>query len=568
MFPAPTTIAISTPRSCTSLISRAIRSTSRRSRPYSCSPISASPESFRSTRPKTGRAPFPSTRKGVTDEVEHLGVLLVQRLPDRRAVVDPFLVEQHVLAEEALAEHSLDDLVAHLLGLRLDLLRALEDIPLRPELLGRNLVPRRVARRRERDVHCQLARQLRRAANLHEHADLVRRRVHVRADRLVALTLEAGRAAHGDVLADLADELDALVLELLRGVWAVALDGLEDPLGESEELLVLRHRLGLAPDSDQRASVLGDPREDDALGGLPAGALACLGHPALAQKPLRGLDVAAGLLQGALAIHHSGARLLAELLDEPGWNLGRAHWASPSSAGASSAASVSAALSAWPISSCSTGVSSAAGSGSAAASSGWPFRSNSSAVAPVLPSSIASPIARTMRLHERIASSFPGITRSTSSGSQFVSTRPMIGSPRRLASRTAICSLRRSMTNSASGWRLRSATPPRFASSFSSSLSIVSRSLAGRRSSWPSSLSRRNSWSRSIRLDMVRQFVIRPPSQRWLTYGMPTRFACSSTASCACFFVPTNRTVPFFPARSRAKSHAWSSSSAVFCRSM
>src|ERR671923_40381 len=442
MFPAPTTIAISTPRSCTSLISRAIRSTSRRSRPYSCSPISASPESFRSTRPKTGRAPFPSTRKGVTDEVEHLGVLLVQRLPDRRAVVDPFLVEQHVLAEEALAEHSLDDLVAHLLGLRLDLLRALEDIPLRPELLGRNLVPRRVARRRERDVHRQLARQLRRAANLHEHADLVRRRVHVRADRLVALTLEAGRAAHGDVLADLADELDALVLELLRGLWAVALDGLEDPLGESEELLVLRHRLGLATDSDQRASVLGDPREDDALGGLPA-------------------------------------------------------------------------------------------------------------VAPVLPSSIASPIARTMRLHERIASSFPGITRSTSSGSQFVSTRPMIGSPRRLASRTAICSLRRSMTNSASGWRLRSATPPRFASSFSSSLSIVRRSFAGRRSSWPSSLSRRSSWSRSIRLDIVRQFVIRPPSQRWLTYGMPTRFACSSTASWACFFVPTNRTVPFFPARSR-----------------
>src|ERR671922_34227 len=316
MFPAPTTIAIWTPPSWTSLISRAIRSTSRRSRPYSCSPISASPESFRSTRPKTGRAPFPSTRKGVTDEVEHLGVLLVQRLPDRRAVVDPFLVEQHVLAEEALAEHSLDDLVAHLLGLRLDLLRALEDIPLRPELLGRNLVPRRVARRRERDVHCQLARQLRRAANLHEHADLVRRRVHVRADRLVALTLEAGRAAHGDVLADLADELDALVLELLRGVWAVALDGLEDPLGESEELLVLRHRLGLATDSDQRASVLGDPREDDALGGLPAGALACLGHPALAQKPLRGLDVAAGLLQGALAVHHSGARLLAEVDDE------------------------------------------------------------------------------------------------------------------------------------------------------------------------------------------------------------------------------------------------------------
>ena len=47
-----------------------------------------------------------------------------------------------------------------------------------------------------------------------------------------------------------------------------------------------------------------------------------------------------------------------------------------------------------------------------------------------------------------------------------------------------------------------------------------------------------------MRLEIVRQFVSRPPSQRWFTYGMPTRFACSSTASCACFFVPTKSIVP------------------------
>lgn len=35
-----------------------------------------------------------------------------------------------------------------------------------------------------------------------------------------------------------------------------------------------------------------------------------------------------------------------------------------------------------------------------------------------------------------------------------------------------------------------------------------------------------------------------PPSQRWFTKGMPTRVACSAMASCACFFVPTNMTVP------------------------
>ncbi|CAM5689088.1 hypothetical protein SALBM135S_07404 [Streptomyces alboniger] len=34
-----------------------------------------------------------------------------------------------------------------------------------------------------------------------------------------------------------------------------------------------------------------------------------------------------------------------------------------------------------------------------------------------------------------------------------------------------------------------------------------------------------------------------PPSERWLTY-MPTRVACPPMAFCACFFVPTNMTVP------------------------
>ena len=34
-----------------------------------------------------------------------------------------------------------------------------------------------------------------------------------------------------------------------------------------------------------------------------------------------------------------------------------------------------------------------------------------------------------------------------------------------------------------------------------------------------------------MRCDIVRQLVSSPPSQRWLTYGMPARFACSETAS-------------------------------------
>ena len=53
------------------------------------------------------------------------------------------------------------------------------------------------------------------------------------------------------------------------------------------------------------------------------------------------------------------------------------------------------------------------------------------------------------------------------SGSQLVSTRPMIGMRRRWASRTAIASVLRSMTNIASGTRCMFLTPPRLACSFS-----------------------------------------------------------------------------------------------------
>ena len=97
---------------------------------------------------------------------------------------------------------------------------------------------------------------------------------------------------------------------------------------------------------------------------------------------------------------------------------------------------------------------------------------------------------------------------------------------------------------------------------------IEMRSFAGRRSIWPSSRRRRISWSRSIRSAIVCQFVSRPPSQRWLTYGMPVRFASLSTPSCACFFVPTKRTVPPRSATLRRNCCASSSRSEVWVRSM
>src|SRR5581483_2959292 len=56
MLPPPTTIATSTPRRCTAATSWAIACTRSGSVPYSRSPISASPESFRSTRRYAGAA--------------------------------------------------------------------------------------------------------------------------------------------------------------------------------------------------------------------------------------------------------------------------------------------------------------------------------------------------------------------------------------------------------------------------------------------------------------------------------------------------------------------------------
>src|SRR3954447_16365543 len=56
-FPPPTTIATSTPRSATPCTALAIAAMRAGSAPYSRSPISASPDSFRRTRPNAA-CPF------------------------------------------------------------------------------------------------------------------------------------------------------------------------------------------------------------------------------------------------------------------------------------------------------------------------------------------------------------------------------------------------------------------------------------------------------------------------------------------------------------------------------
>src|SRR5207237_278787 len=102
------------------------------------------------------------------------------------------------------------------------------------------------------------------------------------------------------------------------------------------ELLVLRDRLGLAADGDDRPGRVVALDEYYALGRLAPGALRGRGHALLAEELDGVVEVTAGLLQGALALHHPRARRVAELLHHCGRDL--CHSAS-SSAGASAGAS-------------------------------------------------------------------------------------------------------------------------------------------------------------------------------------------------------------------------------------
>src|SRR5919201_53435 len=279
MFPAPTTIAISTPSAWTATISSATASIVARSIPYSRSPISDSPESFSRMRRKTGRPA--SARATVSSdctaisadqrealELQHLRALFAEHLADRLGgVVDPLLVRQDAVGEEALVEHALDDLLARLLGLGLDLVRVAEDLALRRDHVLGDVVAPDPLRRGCGDVHRELAREvLRAAAQLHEYAELVRRRMDVALDHRAVDRFEGHRSDDHDVLADLRDQVvpfDLEIVDLLREIRAVR--GFEHALRERAELLVLRHGLRLAADRDQRSDAVPDLEQDDTL---------------------------------------------------------------------------------------------------------------------------------------------------------------------------------------------------------------------------------------------------------------------------------------------------------------
>src|SRR3954454_5114102 len=291
MFPAPITIATSTPVSWTPAISRASASTVGRSSPYSRSPMSDSPDTLRSTRLNATRcscsastgtpAVTRSVSQGDALERNDLGACLGEHLLDGlRRLAAPGLVDQHAsgrLREEPLREHPLDDLLLGLLRLALELRGVEVDLLLGLDLVGRDLVARECRGSAEGDVHRELARDLLVVAlQLDEDADLLRRRVDVGIQDLARLALEAGHVADDHVLAELRHELDAVGLEISGRAEALLRDVVEDALREREELVVLRHRLGLAADADEGSDGAVDLREDAALGRLAARPLARL----------------------------------------------------------------------------------------------------------------------------------------------------------------------------------------------------------------------------------------------------------------------------------------------------
>src|SRR5439155_26586529 len=88
MFPAPTTIATSTPWSRTAVTCRATAVTRSGSVPYSSSPISASPESFRRMRLKTGAIAAQPTRRHPRTPPGAIGRLLAYREAGKAAYHD------------------------------------------------------------------------------------------------------------------------------------------------------------------------------------------------------------------------------------------------------------------------------------------------------------------------------------------------------------------------------------------------------------------------------------------------------------------------------------------------
>ena len=91
---------------------------------------------------------------------------------------------------------------------------------------------------------------------------------------------------------------------------------------EALELLVAGDEIGLGIDLDEGAARALDGEADQPLGGDAAGLLGGGGKALLAQPIDGAFEIALRLAQRLLAIHHAGAGLLAQLLDQRRGDLG------------------------------------------------------------------------------------------------------------------------------------------------------------------------------------------------------------------------------------------------------
>ena len=86
------------------------------------------------------------------------------------------------------------------------------------------------------------------------------------------------------------------------------------------EVIVAGDEVGFGIDLDNDADIVLDGDADKAFGRNPAALLGGFGEALLAQPIDRRLDVAVGLAQRILAIHHARAGLFAQIFDQSGGN--------------------------------------------------------------------------------------------------------------------------------------------------------------------------------------------------------------------------------------------------------
>ena len=158
------------------------------------------------------------------------------------------------------------------------------------------------------------------ASHGHDHTDAITMQVLTN----VITGSQRLKTAHVDILAQLGDETSAAFIEGFAFTYAqqrfhavsLAVDhSLGSVLAQSLQFVILGDEVGFAVDFDDAGGVTSGGHADKAFGRYAAGFLVGLGLAVLAHLFDRGFDVAICRLQRAFAVHHRGARALAQFLD-------------------------------------------------------------------------------------------------------------------------------------------------------------------------------------------------------------------------------------------------------------